>query len=518
VTAQPVALPATRTAHAAVALDGRTLTPATVAAIADGGRVRLTVAARARNAAAREALDELIASGAAVYGVTTGVGALHDRPVAPADAAEHQRGLLRSHAAGAGDPLPREAVRAAMAVRLNQLGAGGAGVSDGLLDALAAALDAGLVPVIREVGSLGTGDLPALADLGLALLGEGEAWPRPGPGGTPVPAGRALRRAGLMPFRPGPRDGIALLSSNAVTIARAALAFVRARRLADAALGVAALSFEAIDADQAVLDARVHAARPHPGQVAVAARMRALLAGAPGPRHGPGVHDPFAFRCQPQVDGAAHDALDHLERVLDVELNAAAENPLLVAAPDPVALASGNFHAVGLVLALDGLRAALAQAASLVAARASALLDERFSGLQGWLAATHEASSGAMALEYTAHAAAAEIRLLAAPAAAQHTSVGGGMESHASFASLAVRQTDAALDRYADALATELVLASRALRVAGRPPAGDGTRELFERTAAAVPAELEDRPLAGDLQRARLVVIRWGAARGMTPV
>jgi histidine ammonia-lyase len=246
--------------------------------------------------------------------------------------------------------------------------------------------------------------------------------------------------------------------------------------------------------------------------------MRALLAGAHAPRRGPGVHDPFAFRCQPQVDGAAHDALAALARVLDVELNAAAENPLLVATPEPAALVSGNFHAVGLVLALDGLRAAIAQAASLVAARASALLDERFSGLQGWLAATREASSGAMALEYTAHAAAAEVRLLAAPAAAQHTSVGAGMESHASFASLAVRQTDAALDRYADALATELVLASRALRVAGRPPAGDGTRELYQRAVAALPADLEDRPLAGDLRRARTMLLRDTAGPGVASV
>jgi histidine ammonia-lyase len=207
-----------------------------------------------------------------------------------------------------------------------------------------------------------------------------------------------------------------------------------------------------------------------------------------------------------------------LERVLDVELNAAAENPLVVAAPEPAALANGNFHAVGLALALDGLRAALAQAASLVAARASALLDERFSGLQGWLAATREASSGAMALEYTAHAAAAEIRLLAAPVAAQHTSVGAGMESHASFAGLAVRQTDAALDRYADALATELVLACRALRVAGRAPAGDGTRALFERAVDALPAELEDRPLTADLERARGLLVQPRSAPGIASV
>ena len=264
---------------------------------------------------------------------------------------------------------------------------------------------------------------------------------------------------------------------------------------------MAALSFEAIDADQAVLDARVHAARPIPGQVAVAARMRALLAGTPSPRRGRGVHDPLSFRSQPQVDGAVHDALDALDRVLAVELNAAAENPLLVAAPEPDVLASGNFHAVALALALDGLRAALAQAASIVAARASALLDDRFSGLRGWLAGPAEASSGAMAVEYTAHAAAAEVRLLAAPAAAQHTVVGAGMESHASFAALSVLQTDRALDAYAtrsppSSCSPPVRCAWRAARRAARAPARSsrpppracprGSRTARSRTASAV--------------------------------
>jgi histidine ammonia-lyase len=500
VTAEPLAL---RAAPETIDLDGRTLAPATVAAIAAGEvTVRLAPAARARNATARAALEALVAAGAPVYGMTTGVGALHDRRVAPEGAAAHQRDLLRSHAAGGGEPLAPEVARAAMAVRLNQLGAGGAGVSDALLDALTAALAAGVVPVARGLGALGTGDLPALAHIGLTLLGEGEAWWR----GEAMAALDALRRAGLRPLDPGPRDAIAFMSSNAVTIARAALVATRAHALAGAALAVAAISFEAVEADRAVLDERVHAARPLPGQVAAAARMRALLAGAPAPRRRPGIHDPLAFRAQPQVDGALLDAIAALDRVLAVELNAAAENALLVAAPEPAALPNGNFHAAALALALDGLRAALAQAASLVAARCSALLDDRFSGLQGWLAATGEASSGAMALEYTAHAAAAEVRLLATPASAQHTSVGAGMESHASFAALAAGPADAALGRYADAIATELVLASRALRVAGRAATGEGTRSLFERAGVELGSDLEDRPLAGDLAHARALL------------
>ena len=198
--------------------------------------------------------------------------------------------------------------------------------------------------------------------------------------------------------------------------------------------------------------------------------------------------------------------------MLEVELNAAAENPLIVAGPPPAALPGGNFHAAALALALDGLRAALAQTVSLVAARVSALLDERFSGLRGWLAADGGASSGAMALEYTAHAAAAEVRMLATPAAAQHTSVGGGMESHAAFAAPAIGPTGAALDRYADAVATELVLAARAARLRGRTPAGSAQRLLLD--ALGGEPVLEDRPLAGDLERARFVLA--GAASGAT--
>ena len=495
---------------AVVTLDGRGLRPDHVAAIAVGAAARLAPAARARNAAGREALAALVAAGTPVYGVTTGVGALHDRRVAPDEAPEHQRRLLRSHAAGAGDPVGEDVVRAGMAVRLNQLGAGGGAASDALLDALAAALGAGLVPVVREIGSLGTGDLPALADIGLALLGEGEAaWH-----GEVLPAAQALRRAGLPALEPGPRDAMALLSSNAVTIGRAALDAVRARRLADAGLEVAALTFEAVGADRSVLDARVHAARPHPGQVAVAARMRALLAGADVPRRRPGVHDPFGFRAQPQVDGVARDALDALDRVLAVELNAAGENPLLAGGEEPAALPNGNFHAGALALALDGLRGALAQAASLVAGRATALLDDRFSGHRGWLAGTRAADSGAMALEYTAHAAAAEVRLLAAPATAQHTSVGGGMEAHASFASLAVRQTGAALDRYADTLATELVLAVRALRLADRAPAGAGSAALWQGAAR----EAHDGPFAADLARARMLLESGPPVAARVPV
>jgi histidine ammonia-lyase len=480
-------------------LDGRSLAPPTVAELADGVPVRCAATARARNAAALRVVEDHVARRAPFYGVTTGVGVLRDRAVV--DHAEHQRALLRSHAAGTGEPLTPRVVRAALGVRLNQLAAGGGGVSDALLDAVAAALDADVVPVAYERGSLGTGDLTALAEIALALLGEGEAFHA----GERVPAADALASAGLRPPELGPRDGAAFISSNAPTIARAALVAVDARRMHEAALAVAALSFEAARADPGVLDARVHAARPLAGQVAVAERMRELLAGVARPPDR-GVHGPFGFRCQPQVDGVARESLEALERVLAVELNAAAENPVVIA-DDGVALPSGNFHIGALSLALDGLRAALAQAAWLVADRVSALLDERLSGLRDGLAAGPGASSGALIVEYTAHGAAGDISTLAAPAVTYHASIAAGIESHASFAPTAARLAHVALDHYADALAAELVVAVRALRLAERAPAGAGAQALWSRAVAVLSPEMGDRPLAVDLRQARSLVL-----------
>jgi histidine ammonia-lyase len=294
------------------------------------------------------------------------------------------------------------------------------------------------------------------------------------------------------------------MSSNAVSIGQASLVFHDAGRLLESALGVAALSYEATGADLAVLDPRVHAARPHPGQVEVARRLRELL-GDYEPRElapGRAIHDAFVFRCVPQVEGTLLDALERLAGVLAVELNVAGENALMLPR-DGVALPNGNFHAGVLTLALDSLRGAMAQSASLIAARVSALLDPDVSGLEPQLAQDPGPDSGAMILEYTAHAAAAEVRSLAATAASQTTSVQSGIESHANFAGHAARRTSDALGRMAVAVSAELVLAVRALRLAGRAPTAPGLRALFAAADAVLDPEMADRPLSGDLEAAR---------------
>ncbi|MBV9805707.1 MAG: aromatic amino acid lyase [Solirubrobacterales bacterium] len=477
-----------------IVLDGATLMPAGVDAVArHGAAVELAPTARARNEAAREAIDAMLARGAPLYGATTGVGALRDRTIGDADRERFQWNLLRSHAVSAGRPLAPELVRAGMVVRANQLGAGGAGVAPTLLDALITALNAGVTPVTREFGSLGTGDLPALAEIALALLGEGQVWRGRELVDAPAPA--QLPRLGL-------RDALGFMSSNAVTAGHAALLSVEARRLQGRWLEVAALSFEALDADPGVLDERVQAARGGRGQAEVARRLRVLLAGATFEPRGPDrlVQDPYPFRVLPQVDGVGRDALDRLDEVLARELNARPENALI---DDGRALPTGNFHAADLAAGLDAVRAAFAHSASLIAGRVSAILDPRMSGLSPFLAADPGPDSGHMMLEYTAQATAVEIRSLATPMAVQSVWASLGVESHASLAATAASRTAEMLRAMDVLVATELVVAVRALGVAARIPGGAGTRALFDAAANALPGGTEDRAFGHDVEAAR---------------
>ncbi|MGZ4178944.1 MAG: aromatic amino acid lyase, partial [Solirubrobacteraceae bacterium] len=326
-------------------------------------------------------------------------------------------------------------------------------------------------------------------------------------------AAQGLVDAGIEPGRLGPRDGLAFISSNAFSIGYAALLVVDARRLLDAWLTVAALSFEAAAADPVVLDARIHSAAHRPGQAAVAGRMRELLAGLaerarePGPL---GIQDPYPFRAQPQVDGTVHDALRALEETVSHELNFAGENALI----DPgeqVALPNGNPHAAPLANAIDGLRTALASSAALIAARVSTLLDSGLTGLPPFLARRPGPESGALVLEYTAHAAVAEVRSLVTPVAAQTVSVSRGVESHSSLAPIAARRAHETLSALRVVVATELVVAMRALRLAGQEPVGAGTRQLWQIASERLDPDLDDRPLHPDVEAARRLIEAWDA-------
>jgi histidine ammonia-lyase len=481
-----------------IVLDGAGLTPAVVLSAArDREPVALSERARERNLAARAEIAALLARGEPLYGGSTGVGALRDRQILEPDRERFQWSLLRSHAVSAGPPLEQEIVRAGMVVRANQLGAGGAGVAPELLDGLIEALNGGLTPLTRQVSSLGTGDLGGLSEIALAILGEGRAWRDGELIDTPSPS---------VPASLGLRDALGFISSNAITIGHAALLSQDVASLHDARLAVAALSFEALGADQVVLSERVQAGRGSPGQSAVAARMRELLAGSTTAQRSRLVQDPYPFRVLPQVDGVCAGALAQLDDVLARELNARTENALI---EDGRAWPNGNFHAADLGAALDGLRAALAQSTSLIAARFSVLLDPVMTGLSPFLAREPGIESGAMVLEYVVQAAAAEARSLASPMAAQIVTASLGVESHASLADTSARRTAEVLSAMRITVASELIAAMRAVTMAGVTPAGAGTRELHALASRELPSGLEDRSLSGDVELALGVLERW---------
>ncbi|MEV5554495.1 aromatic amino acid lyase [Nonomuraea wenchangensis] len=434
----------------AVLLDGSGLTCAQVHDVARGGaRVELAGLDRAR--AAWVTAQELTGP---VYGRSTGAGANKDVPVQ-----EPGLGLLRSHAIGAGPPIEPDRARAMLTVRLNQLLAGGSGLDPAVLPVLAAAVNAGFVPPISTYGAIGTGDLTALATTALCLLGE-LPWLHapPSPAAVPPEPRFALASEDALPF----------ISSGAATLADAALACHRLRVLLDGAIDVAALSYTAIGASAEPLAAVVQEARPHPGQAAVAARLRGLLAREQAAR----IQDPYGFRAFAQVHGAALDALGRARAAVETDLNAAAENPLIAGS---LAWHNGNFHAAPIALALDGLRAAVAQTAQLSTARLATLMDPDYTGRHRFLA-DRPGASGAMILEYVAQDALAELRHLAGPVTTGTAVISLGVEDHASFATQAARHALRCLEPLEIVLACERTAATRALHPP--PPDRDLTADL----------------------------------------
>ncbi|TFI29637.1 aromatic amino acid ammonia-lyase [Streptomyces sp. 4R-3d] len=477
---------------ALVVLDGQSLPVADIVRLADGAaRPVPGTGAMKRVEQSWHTARELAASGR-VYGRSTGVGANRAEAVPSEAAADHGLRLLRSHAGAVGNPLPAREVRAMLAVRANQLLAGGAGLRPTVVGALCDALAAGAHPVVNEFGSVGTGDIAALSQLGLALVGE-----HPWQGGR-SPEAQPLDN----------NDALALISSNALTLGQAALALDELGRLIAATELVAALSLLAVDGSYEAYAEPVHAARPHPGSYAVATRMRRIL-GAPGRPTPPlgRIQDPYGFRCLPQVHGPARDAADALERALAVEINSAAENPLICPGSDddlaPAAYHHGGFYLAQLALALDHFRLAVVQTARLSSSRLSALNEPALTRLRPFLADAEPASSGVMILEYAAGAALGDLRAFSAPASLGHAVLSRGVEEQASFASLAARQTLRACEAYRLVVGCELVAAVRALRQRDlRPEASLPVGRAFALAESVLDPEVADRPLTEDVTAA----------------
>jgi histidine ammonia-lyase len=520
-----------------IVLTGANLSIADVEAVArHGAPVVLDDAARARMQESRDLVEGLVERGEIVYGVTTGFGDLATQFIAPVDAERLQEHLLMSHAAGVGEPLPRDIVRAMLVLRANTLALGHSGCRPLIVDRLLDLLARGLHPVVPAQGSVGaSGDLAPLAHLALPLIGRGQVELH----GQHVPALVALREAGIEPIALQAKEGLALLNGTQLMSAIGALLLADADRLARTASVAAAMSVEALLGTDVAFAAAYQLARPHPGQVAVAAELRHLLRDsgfqAAHKTSSHKVQDPYSLRCVPQVHGAVRDGLDHLRRVLDIEMNSATDNPLVfpdggVAAEDAAAtgggrvISGGNFHGEPIALALDFAKLAIAELGAISERRTALLVDGRLNGgLPAFLAPSGGLDSGLMIAQYTAAALASENKVLAHPASVDSIPTSANQEDHVSMGPIAGRHARTVLEHVERIVAIELRVAAEAIDHRRRllaadaggqardgasvgPEPGAGVVEAQRRIRAVVPPLVEDREPGPDLAAATKLV------------
>jgi histidine ammonia-lyase len=485
-----------------VLIDGSVLTPRAVSEIARGrARVEIVPTARERMRAAAELVAHAARAGMPVYGLTTGLGSRVLERIDGDDAAAFSLQTVRGRAMAVGEPLPGELVRAAMIIRCNGLCAAGSGAGLAIADGLAALLNAGVHPVIPRSGSVGAADLCMLAHVGLTLIGEGEAELA----GERLSSADALARAGLAPLVLGPKDGLAICSSSAVSSGIAALALVDAEACLRTAQIAAALSMEGFRANLSPLDPRIVAARPAPGQAWAAAGLRALLAG--GALTEPGaarrLQDPLSFRCASQIHGSLRVALDLLAAAVEPELGGAADNPLVLV-EDQEILSTGNFHVPALAMALDATAIALAQVAATIAERQARCKTERLSGLPSGLTPHGLTRSGLAPLSKTAQALTIEIRHRAAPLAITPTVSADGVEDDSTGAAQGALRVREQLERLWLLVAIELVVAAQAVDLAHPTPPtrlGEGTGLAQSYVREWVATLDEDRPFGPEVDR-----------------
>jgi histidine ammonia-lyase len=489
-----------------IILDGQSLTLDQVALAARGedGAVALDPAARARMAQSRAWVKALISQDRPVYGLNTGFGVFADHSISPADTVRLQRNLILSHAVGVGPPFAVEVVRAAMLIRANTLALGHSGVRPELVDTLLAMFNAGLTPVIPSQGSLGSsGDLAPLSHLALVLSSDPGADDDSESGlvgyqGETLSGREGMHRAGLQRLVLGPKESLALNNGATFCAALGTLALVDARQLIQTAQAGVALSLEALRGASAAFDERLHAARPHPGQQAVAAGVRRLIAGSTLVDSAGRVQDAYSLRCAPQVLGPALDTLAFAATTLEREINAATDNPLFF---DGAAVSGGNFHGEGLGLAMDYAAIALAEVGAISERRTARLLDAHLNdGLPPMLVGHADAAglhSGLMMPHYTAAALALENQSLAAPDSIRSLPTSANQEDHNANAAAAGRHLRQVVENVTRILGIELFVAAQAvdLRLRASPGArlGAGTSRLHAAIRRAVPVVERDQ-------------------------
>ena len=463
-----------------------------------------------------DALAARLAAGDTMYGVNTGFGKLASTRISDPDLVQLQLNLIRSHAAGVGEPLPDAVVRLVLALKALSLARGASAAQPSTVEALLALLNGNVLPVIPARGSVGaSGDLAPLAHLSLVLIGEGQAMEL----GATVPGAVALKRLGLKPLALGPKEGLALLNGTQVSTALALAGHFAAEDLWRTALVSGALSTEGARGSDTPFDPRIHALRGQEGQIHSAAILRALMAdSAIRDSHrdnDPRVQDPYSLRCQPQVMGACLDTLEHVAKVLAREANAVTDNPLVT--EDGDVLSGGNFHAEPVAFAADHLALVLAEIGALAERRIALLVDPVLSGLPAFLVREGGLNSGFMIAQVTAAALVAENRALATPRSVDSLPTSANQEDHVSMATGAGLRLAQMARNLTDILAIELLCGAQAVEF-HRPLRSSATLERAHGLVRGVAAAWDrDRQMAPDLAAVGRLV-RDGAFAPLCPL
>jgi histidine ammonia-lyase len=491
-------------------LNGQQLTLQQIEDVAQGREhVVLAAEARARVARARRVIQEIISQGRTVYGVNTGFGKLSDVSIDRSDLIQLQLNLVRSHSCGLGEPLPAAEARAMLLLRANVLAAGLSGARPEVIDTLIAMLEKGVTPVIPEKGSVGaSGDLAPLAHLALAVIGEGEVFYD----GARLPAAIAFERVQIEPLQLEAKEGLALLNGTQAMGAVGALALHRAGLLALVADVAGAMTLEALKGTPVAFDERIQAARPHRGQMEVAAHLRTLLEEseirASHLVNDPRVQDAYSLRCMPQVHGAVRTALDHAKQVVEIESGSATDNPLVFSDTGEV-LSGGNFHGAPLELVFDYAAIALTDLMSITERRIDRLVNpDANEGLPPFLTTQPGISSGFMILQVTAAALLSEARVLAHPASVDNVPTDGGKEDHVSMGMTSATKLRAIVNLAEMATAIELVTAAQALEFHAPLVPGRGVKRAYEIVRSHVRPLTIDRVMSGDIEKVKAAISR----------
>lgn len=490
-----------------IQIDGDTLALEAIRQVALGeASVELTSAAAERVRVARALVDRVAQKDAPTYGINTGFGTLAEVRIDRKDLRELQRNLIVSHACGVSQPLSIPEARALLLLRCNVLAKGYSGIRPETLALAVEMLNRGVVPVVPERGSVGaSGDLAPLAHLTLTMIGEGEAFFE----GARLPSRQALTRAGLEPVVLEAKEGLALVNGTQAMCAVGALALLRAEELAELADVAGAMTVEGMLGSHKPFIRQIHDVRPHPGQRAVAAHLRALLRDSQLEQTHVDcgkVQDPYSLRCMPQVHGAARDGLAYCRRVLEIEVNSATDNPLVFAEEERI-VSGGNFHGQPVSLALDVLAMALTQLSAISERRVEQLVNPSLSGLPPFLARNSGLNSGFMIAQVTSAALVAESRILSHPASVDSIPSSAGREDHVSMGMTAALKARQVSEFTRSCLAIELLVAAQALDHRQPSKAGAGAQAAYETLRARVPTMERDRELHRDIETVTQLIV-----------